>query len=138
MRTIFSQSIKPPIGLPPVYVQNNIIDVPGLDRFDVQVLLEIGKMYIELGSDAILSKRELIERCSNLQMNDAQIEEALEMLAAHHYLEPTHTIGDQFHFLQLVNRGAHFALSQLLPGFERGYEEVSSYIVNHENDHRSS
>lgn len=91
--TIYEYSHKPPLGLPPAYVQTTLEKIPRLKRIDSLLLKLAGDKAIENGHRHVIPTEEMLEKAESQGISRYNFYESLAVLGDKRYFELTTVMG---------------------------------------------
>lgn len=132
---IYGQTDRPPLGERPAYATSPLRTVPGLTRTDSLVLKILGDLAVEQGEAKLLSEADAIfARARELDLDQRQVEEALEVLAGDGYAAVPKAHGAGVSGILAAHPtedGFEAYLVSYLDGYEDLARSVGYELVNH-------
>jgi hypothetical protein len=87
--TLYDRSKRPPLGPAPSYIQNPLMKIPGLSKFDSLLLKLAGDKAIENGHRFTINTQEMLSQVAQQGVSPYQFHESLAILDDSHYLDLT-------------------------------------------------
>lgn len=128
LSAIFDNNEKPPLGSKPKFALPSI-QINGLSKIDSLILLTLGDLAYE-NNEAHLSPDQIKNLEKRLELSTEQINESLEILENHYYVQIKHLMGSKFPIIEITTNGIITYGEHNIENFSQLFKEIIHLILN--------
>ena len=129
LAAVYGQQEKPPLGTPPSYVHEKLVDVGGLSKTDNLVLKLSCELAIRKDDDRLLPE-EAFKNGEDWLVPEEELQESLEMLDRQSYISIARVIGPKFPHYRVTAYGFDAYARAYMNEYDAVTTEIISAIVN--------